>query len=123
MIYGDAIIAQEAGAVGIEVEAIPPQIAKKITENINIITYSIGAGPHCDAQLLISWDMLGLFDLFKPKFVKRYSNLAVIAQKALEDYKQEVSDGTFPAEEHTYSMSDEELGRFEEMFKASGDNH
>lgn len=116
MIYDDALIAQEAGAVGIEVEAIPPQIAKKITENVDIITYSIGAGPHCDAQLLISWDMLGLFDLFKPKFVKRYSKLAEVAQNALEDYKREVCDGTFPAEEHTYSMSADELSKFEEMF-------
>jgi len=112
IIYEDAMIAQQAGAVGIEVEAIPPEIAQKITQDVEIITYGIGAGPHCDGQILVGWDMLGFFDLFKPKFVKRYAKLAQVAQEALEVYQKEVRDGTFPSEKHIYPISDQELEKF-----------
>jgi 3-methyl-2-oxobutanoate hydroxymethyltransferase len=114
-IYDDAMAVQEAGAIGVEIEAIPPEVAAEITKDLDIITYGIGAGLHCDGQILIAWDMLGFFDAFKPKFVKRYSNLAQIAIEAISQYAAEVREEQFPAEEHTYSISQTELENFREI--------
>jgi 3-methyl-2-oxobutanoate hydroxymethyltransferase len=111
-IFEDALALQEAGAVGIEIEAIPPTIAEAITSNIQIITYGIGAGLGCDGQILIAWDMLGFFDTFKPKFVKRYATMAQTAIDAISKYAEEVRQCQFPAEEHTYTIDPNELAKF-----------
>lgn len=116
-IYQDALAIQEAGAIGIEIEAVPPVVAECITENVDIITYGIGAGLGCDGQILIGLDMLGYFDAFKPKFVKRYANLAQAAVEAISTYAEEVRTGRFPAQEHTYSMDPTDQGKFRDLLR------
>lgn len=114
-IYDDALAIQEAGAIGIEIEAVPPAVAERITDDLDIITYGIGAGLGCNGQILIAWDMLGFFDAFKPKFVKRYANISKIAVDAMAEYTAEVRGEQFPQKEHTYAMNDEEIENFREM--------
>jgi 3-methyl-2-oxobutanoate hydroxymethyltransferase len=114
-IYEDAFAIKEAGAIGIEIEAIPPAVAEQITNDLDIITYGIGAGLGCDGQILIAWDMLGFFDVFKPKFVKRYATIAQTAIQAISKYADEVRKAEFPEAEHTYTMDEKEIKRFKEM--------
>ncbi len=98
----EAHIAEEAGAFSIVLEAIPMGTAKKITEELSIPTIGIGAGPHCDGQVLVLHDILGLFERFLPKFAKRYVNLKDEALKAISLYKVEVEQGIFPSEEQSF---------------------
>ncbi|GAB6183767.1 3-methyl-2-oxobutanoate hydroxymethyltransferase [Thermodesulfovibrio hydrogeniphilus] len=98
----DAIKLQEAGAVAIVLEVIPTELAKQITESLEIPTIGIGAGPYCDGQVLVIHDILGLFERFTPKFVKRYANLREEALNAIKKYKEEVEKGVFPDEEHSF---------------------
>lgn len=98
----DAGILEDAGAVALFLEAIPAELARLITEGLSIPTIGIGAGPHCDGQVLVLHDMLGLFDRFVPKFVKRYAALKEEASKALRLYKEEVEQGIFPGSEHSF---------------------
>ncbi len=98
----EAHIVEDAGAFALILEAIPAAVAKRITEELTIPTIGIGAGPWCDGQVLVMHDVLGLFDRFIPKFVKRYANLKDEALKALRHYKEEVERGTFPSEEHSF---------------------
>lgn len=93
---------EEAGAFALILEAIPIDLAKRITGQASIPTIGIGAGPHCDGQVLVLHDVLGLFARFTPKFVKRYADLKVDALKALKDYRDEVVKGAFPSEEHGF---------------------
>ena len=83
-------------------ELIPQQTAKVITKELSIPTIGIGAGPHCDGQVLVSQDMLGLTEGFRPKFLKQYADLRAIATAATEQYVREVQDGTFPGPEHSH---------------------
>jgi 3-methyl-2-oxobutanoate hydroxymethyltransferase len=101
-LLADARAVERAGAFAIVLEAIPPDVARKITDAIAIPTIGIGAGPHCDGQILVLHDMLGLSGDFKPKFVKQYTNLGADIRKAVEQYRKEVADGTFPGPEHCY---------------------
>jgi len=98
----EARAVEDAGAFALILEAIPLDLAKRITEEISIPTIGIGAGPHCDGQVLVLHDVLGLFDRFVPKFVKRYANLGEDAAKALRTYKEDVEKGIFPAEEQSF---------------------
>lgn len=98
----DAKLLQEAGAFSIVLEAIPMDLAREITETLTIPTIGIGAGPHCDGQVLVIHDLLGLFERFIPKFVKRYANLKQDALRAVKEYINEVQSGTFPSEEHSF---------------------
>lgn len=98
----DAQALQAAGAFGIVLEAIPADLARGVTESVSIPTIGIGAGPHCDGQVLVLYDLLGLFDDFVPKFVKPYAHLKADAVKALTRYKEEVEQGTFPSEAESY---------------------
>jgi 3-methyl-2-oxobutanoate hydroxymethyltransferase len=93
---------EAAGAFAIVLEAIPAELAKTMTEQLTIPTIGIGAGPHCDGQILVLYDLLGLFDDFVPKFVKPYAHLKVDALQALRRYKVEVEEGTFPSESESY---------------------
>ena len=107
----DARALEEAGAFAVLLEAVPSRVAELIYENAEILIYGIGAVPKNDGELLIVQDILGLFELFKPRFVKRYANLGEEMVEAFGQYKQEVKDGVFPGEEHTYNISDEEFDK------------
>ncbi|MBM4132965.1 MAG: 3-methyl-2-oxobutanoate hydroxymethyltransferase [Nitrospira sp.] len=98
----DAKALEAAGAFSIVLEAIPAQLAKTVTEALTIPTIGIGAGPHCDGQVLVLYDLLGLFDDFTPKFVKPYAHLKADALQALRRYKEEVEQGKFPSDSESY---------------------
>jgi 3-methyl-2-oxobutanoate hydroxymethyltransferase len=98
----DAKLLEEAGAFAVVLECVVAGVAKRITESLKIPTIGIGAGPHCDGQILVSNDMLGEFTWFTPKHVKRYANLAEQMRKAFADYKREVESGEFPGAEHSF---------------------
>ncbi len=101
-LLSDAKAVEEAGAFSVVLEGIPRQAAKKITESISIPTIGIGAGPDCDGQVLVMHDMLGMFDRFTPKFVKRYANIKETAIGAIKKYKEEVESGEFPSDEQSF---------------------
>ena len=113
----DARAVQEAGAVLLLIEAVTPEVGKIITEELEIPVYGIGAGPYCDGQLLIVSDVLGLWEAFKPKFVKRYAQLADESVKALQAYVSEVRERKFPTEEHFYKMKPGEFEKLEGLLK------
>src|SRR5438045_9313890 len=94
-------------------EAIPAPVAARTTSELRIPTIGNGAGAECDGQVLVYHDLLGLTEGHIPRFVKRYANLSREIRDALEAYAAEVRSGAFPGEEHTYSMSEEELAEFE----------
>jgi len=98
----EAHIVEDAGAFSVLLEAIPISLAKKITEELSIPTIGIGAGPYCDGQVLVLHDVIGLFERFVPKFVKKYTNLKEEALKAIRTYKEEVEKGIFPSEEQGF---------------------
>jgi 3-methyl-2-oxobutanoate hydroxymethyltransferase len=99
---------EEAGAFMIVMECIPDLVAEKITNELEIPTIGIGAGKHCDGQVLVYHDLVGLFERFTPKFVKQYINLAPKIKEALIQFKKEVEEGVFPGPEHTFSIKEEE---------------
>lgn len=101
-LLNDAKALEAAGAFAIVLEAIPAELAQAVTEQLAIPTIGIGAGPHCDGQILVLYDLLGLFDDFVPKFVKPYAHLKADALQALRRYKNEVEEGTFPNESESY---------------------
>ena len=98
----DAKILEEAGAFGIVLEKIPAKLAQEITLSISIPTISIGAGPHCDGQILVTHDILGLFEAFKPKFVRRYAELAKEIREAASNYTKDVKSGSYPSDKESY---------------------
>jgi 3-methyl-2-oxobutanoate hydroxymethyltransferase len=102
VLLNDAKALEAAGAFAIVLEAIPAELAKTITEQVAIPTIGIGAGPHCDGQVLVLYDLLGLFDEFVPKFVKPYAHLKADALQALRRYKEEVEQGKFPSDSESY---------------------
>jgi len=111
----DAKAVEKAGAFSLLWEAIPPEVGKAITESTKIPTLGIGAGVHCDGQVLIISDMLGAFEAFTPKFVKRYANLGEIMVKAFSEYITDVKTKKFPEEVHMYRMPPEEVKKFADM--------
>jgi len=100
---------EKLGCFSIILECVPDRIAEIITKKLKIPTISCGAGVYCDGQVLVTYDLLGLFERFTPKFVKKYINLAPLIEKALIEYKDEVISGKFPAKEHCFTIKDEEL--------------
>jgi 3-methyl-2-oxobutanoate hydroxymethyltransferase len=102
VLLNDAKALEAAGVFAIVLEAIPAELAKTITEQLTIPTIGIGAGPHCDGQVLVLYDLLGLFDDFMPKFVKPYAHLKADALQALRRYKEEVEQGKFPSDRESY---------------------
>ncbi|MGE5577053.1 MAG: 3-methyl-2-oxobutanoate hydroxymethyltransferase [Syntrophothermus sp.] len=110
-IIEDALALEEAGAFSMVLEAVPAPLAKLITQKIRIPTIGIGAGPDCDGQVLVTHDLVGLFDRFLPKFVKRYASVGAEITKALNSFAQEVQTGKFPGPEHSFAMKEEELAR------------
>ncbi|MBC7344021.1 MAG: 3-methyl-2-oxobutanoate hydroxymethyltransferase [Clostridia bacterium] len=102
IILEDAKILEEAGAFSVVLECVPASVGKKVTASLSIPTIGIGAGPDCDGQVLVYHDVVGLFDRFVPKFVKRYINLSPMILEALKKYREEVESGVFPSEEHIF---------------------
>ena len=98
----DAQSAESAGAYGIVLECIPNDLAKKVSEALTIPTIGIGAGPHCDGQVLVVNDLLGMPSDYVPRFVKQFANLKTVFHDAASEYIDEVRDGTFPAKEHSF---------------------
>jgi 3-methyl-2-oxobutanoate hydroxymethyltransferase len=98
----DALAVEAAGAFAVVVECVPTDLAARITATLKIPTIGIGAGPHCDGQILVTPDMLGLFDDLRPRFVKHYADLGQSVRKAVEGYCREVRDGSFPGPEQSF---------------------
>jgi 3-methyl-2-oxobutanoate hydroxymethyltransferase len=114
-VLADARAVEEAGAFALLVEAVPPEVCGIIRKKLSIPVYSIGAGWEADGQLMISSDVLGVFQAFTPKFVKKYDDLASRTIEAFKQYAQDARSGRFPAEEHAYKMIDGELPKLEKM--------
>jgi 3-methyl-2-oxobutanoate hydroxymethyltransferase len=110
-IIDDALSLEDAGAFSVLLEAVPAPIAKMVTERLNVPTIGIGAGVHCDGQVLVVHDVLGLFDRFTPKFAKRYVNLSELMLKAFDSYREEVTKGTFPTDQHSFHIDEKELSK------------
>ena len=104
----DALALEQAGAFSLVIECVPEEVSKLITHKVSIPTIGIGAGRYCDGQVLVFHDMLGLFEKFTPKFVKRYANLGGEIVQSLETFKHEVKKGNFPAQEHVFGGVDAE---------------
>ncbi len=111
-IVDNAKAIEEAGAIGMEIEAIPYEVGKAVDDAVSIFTFSIGAGAAGTCQLLNGYDLIGAFDTFKPKFAKRYGNVVDVAVKAFEDYAEDVRSGAFPDADHSYKMKAEEVEKF-----------
>lgn len=105
----DAVLLEKAGVFSIVLEGIPEKVAQLITKEISIPTIGIGAGRHCDGQILVYQDMLGMFNDFVPKFVKQYANIGEIMKNAISSYVNEVQEGIFPEEKHTFKIDESEL--------------
>jgi 3-methyl-2-oxobutanoate hydroxymethyltransferase len=118
LVVEDALAVQAAGAKMLLIEGVPPEVTKYIWENLDIPVMSIGAGPYCDGQLLIVSDLIGQFQAFTPKFVKKYCNVAEIITKAMKEYVAEVKDGSFPdVEKYCYPMVAGEEEKFKALMK------
>jgi 3-methyl-2-oxobutanoate hydroxymethyltransferase len=111
-ILDDTLAIQDAGCFMLEFEAVPAPIARAISAELEIPTIGIGAGSGCDGQILLSYDLLGVFTDFKPKFTKRYANLTEVAVAGLRAYAGEVRSGAFPDDEHSYSVDPKEYDKF-----------
>ena len=111
-ILEDAFAIQDAGCFMLEFEAVPAKIAGVISRQLEIPTIGIGAGAGTDGQILLCYDLLGVFTDFKPKFTKRYSNLTEVAVSGIRQYVEEVKGGVFPDDDHSYTTPDEEYDKF-----------
>lgn len=107
----EAKAVEEAGAFSIVLECVPEKLAELISKSVNIPTIGIGAGAGCDGQILVYQDMLGMFSDFTPKFVKKYAEIADVMKAAFEKYIEETKDGSFPAEEHTFKISEDVINK------------
>ncbi len=107
----EALVLEKAGSFAVVLECVPDLVARMITEKLSIFTVSCGAGKYCDAQVLVTNDMLGLFDRYTPKFVKKYVNLWPMILEAIKKYKEEVEGGAFPDPEHSFTIKEEELNK------------
>ncbi len=107
-IIDNAKAIEEAGAIGIEIEAMPYEVGKAVNDAVSIFTFSIGAGAAGTCQLLNGYDLIGAFDSFKPKFAKRYGNVVDVAVNAFKAYAEDVRSGSFPDADHSYKMKPEE---------------
>jgi len=108
---------EEAGAIGMEIEAVPREVGKAVDDAVSIFTFSIGAGGSPCCQLLNAYDLIGSFDTFKPKFAKRYGNVNEVATRALEAYVADVANGVFPDDDHSYGMDPDEAAALDAALK------
>ena len=119
-IIEDAKAIEQAGAIGLEIEAMPIEVGRAVDQAVSIFTFSIGAGAAGTCQLLNGYDLLGAFDTFKPKFAKRYANIAEIATQAFSEYANDVRAGRFPDDEHSYHMKQEEAQKLAAILEQKG---
>ena len=111
-ILGQAVALQEAGCFAMVLECVPDVVAQEITIRLQIPTFGIGSGPYCNGQVLVTYDLIGLYDRLRPRFVKRYADVAPMIRQAAAAYVQEVRSGTFPGKEQTTAMAPTELAKF-----------
>ncbi len=116
-IIDDAKALEDAGVFSMILEAVPAPLGKLVAEVVKVPVIGIGAGPDVDGQVLVTHDMIGLFDKFVPKFVKQYTNIRKVILNALDEYKQEVIDVKFPAPEHSFKMPEEAMEELMEMIE------
>jgi 3-methyl-2-oxobutanoate hydroxymethyltransferase len=114
-ILEDALAIEDAGCFMLEFEAVPAKIAKLISEQLTIPTIGIGAGVGTDGQILLCHDLLGVFTDFKPKFTKRFAKLTEVAVAGIRQYVNEVKEGSFPDDDHSYTVKEEEYEKFAKM--------
>lgn len=112
-----ALECEKAGAFAISVECVPDRVARIITETLSIPVIGIGAGINCDGQALVTQDMIGLFEHFVPKFVKKYVNLWEEASKAIKEYKEDVETFKFPRPEHSFTIKDDQFTKLKNMHR------
>jgi 3-methyl-2-oxobutanoate hydroxymethyltransferase len=117
LLLDEASALEKAGCFAIVLEAVPAAVARTVTRALAVPTIGIGAGGDCDGQVLVWHDMLGYYEGHAPRFVKRYADLGEIVTEALGRFAEDVRDGTFPQERHTYAMPEEELAAFEKAKK------
>lgn len=116
----DAQALEQAGVFSVVLEMVPSSVAKVISEGLRIPTIGIGAGPHCDGQILVTDDLLGKFTDFKPSFVRRYANLAEVSQTAINHYIKDVMDSGYPNKEESFQLSSEEEQAIAELIDNTG---
>jgi 3-methyl-2-oxobutanoate hydroxymethyltransferase len=114
----NALALEAAGCFAVVLEAVPDAVAEAVTARLQVPTIGIGAGLHCDGQVLVWHDMLGFYEGRSPRFVKRYADLGAAIRDALERFADEVRSGTFPEAQHTYAMPEEELSAFAASLRA-----
>jgi 3-methyl-2-oxobutanoate hydroxymethyltransferase len=119
-LLADARALEAAGCFSVVLEAVPAQVALRISETLSIPTIGIGAGADCDGQVLVWHDLLGLYEGRTARFVKRYADVGEIVREALIAYAADVREHRFPEEQHTYSIPDEELALFEQAAHGTG---
>lgn len=107
-IIEQAIALEAAGCFSIVLECVPDQLAAEVTKKLKIPTFGIGAGPDCDGQVLVTYDLLGMFNQFHPKFAKQYVDVSSLIKKGVEEFKKEVESGKFPDKAHSFTMPKEE---------------
>jgi len=112
----EALALQDAGVFAIIFEAVPAKLSEYVTKKLRVPTISIGGGPGCSGQLLVTPDVLGMFDAFTPSFAKRYTNFNEQMKKTFAQYSEEVRTRVFPGKEHSYGMSDEVLEAIKKEF-------
>jgi 3-methyl-2-oxobutanoate hydroxymethyltransferase len=108
----DALLLEEAGCFSLVLESVPARLGEFISKKLGIPTIGIGAGAGCDGQVLVTHDLLGLFDRFTPKFARRYANIYAEMERAFTAYRQDVESGVFPGPENTIGMAEEEWDAF-----------
>jgi 3-methyl-2-oxobutanoate hydroxymethyltransferase len=112
----DAKILEQAGASSLLLEAVPAEVAAVIRKQVSVPLFGIGAGPHCDGQVLVIHDMIGMFDRRVAKFVKKYAEIGEQILQALDEFKKEVASGAFPAQEHCYPMPQDVAAELERIY-------
>jgi 3-methyl-2-oxobutanoate hydroxymethyltransferase len=115
----DALALEDAGAFAVVVEAVPDSVAEAVTARLKIPTIGIGAGPHCDGQVLVSYDMFGFFDAYVPSFVKQYANLGELVMSAAKDYANDVRQGDYPTSSEPKRRRAPEQSRAESIAMAA----
>ncbi len=120
-IVDNAKAIEEAGAIGLEIEAVPYEVGKAVDEAVSIFTFSIGAGAAGTCQLLNGYDLIGAFDSFKPKFAKRDGNVVEVAVNAFKAYADDVRSGAFPDDDHSYKMKPEEVEKLQRALAKAGE--
>jgi 3-methyl-2-oxobutanoate hydroxymethyltransferase len=116
-VLADALALEEAGAFMVLLEGVPAECGKLVTDHLKVPTIGVGAGPYCDGQAVLLSDLIGMYPVFTPKFVKRYAAVGDDMVKAVSAYVNEIKTGVFPGPEHCYKMKEGEMARLDQMLK------